>query len=578
MNHPILTEDSIWSIISNSKSKQISKLLKKVTKPHGPIRAMHLIDVFFSIQAGMAAGILNFCPEKLQEKYLHIAIFTHFPGFIELTESNWANAIKEFINTDANIQFDIIEIGSDYDFYDQFNDTDTWEIPDKSIKHNTKHYDILDNYFESPDFENPDIVFFLHQDSETFLTWVRDYRELIEDYLFDTSPSVIGMTTDQLDLEIHEVIVTAFLLGNFQPYLNTFNSSLSDFLIRPSILGRHLFHIDLDVENYTPPKIQQLRKNLERIHQLNILISEHNEMATFPHLIGQLIHDTDNTYIVGTNDVFMDYLTGKAYQITDYDGVTLFYDKGEPLFTPRNWTPPKIVQLDSPLKIIEFVNEKILNDIHNDENPDSHFNPATTSIDNKLNELFKDMHTAVVMKHIEWRNKYIGENGNLKQPIQSIEPWVRDCICIDTKEEQANANYAYHFSLNPFFQSVWNDNPAKIIEYLKNGANPNALDSAGLTPLHIAAFRNSTKAIEILIKHGSNINQLSKNGVTPFLYALRYHATEAQMLLHQFGADTHIQPPEMSDEMRDHIFSIIDSNIVDLFTKLDPNMAPWTKH
>lgn len=572
MNHPILTENSIWSIISNSKSKQIIKLLKNVTKAHGPIRAKHLIDVFFSFQAGMAAGILKFCPARLYQKNLRIAIFTNFTGFLSTPQSNWANAIKEFINTNANIQFDIVDIDREYEFYETFQDYKTWEIPDKSITPAKIYYFELDDYTESPD-----LIFILHQDSEKFLEWLQYYSELPSKSLFAKSPNVIGMATDQLDLEIAELFIKTTCIGAFDSYLNTFNTTVADHCLRPYFQGRYLYHIDLLSLNQDPTK-QQLSKLDMRCSQIMKLISEHNEMALFPHLIGQIIHDSDNTYIIGSNDIFLDYRTGVAYEIVDYDGISIIYHEDSPLFTPSRWKPPSLDKLDSPLKIVEFVYDKYFKDNSEDDIPDSLFNPTTPSMDNKLNEVFKDMHTAVVMKHIEWRNKYFGESGNLKQPIQSIEPWVRDCICIETKEDHANANYAYHFSLNPFFQSVWQDNPEKIIEYLNNGANPNALDSAGLTPLHIAAFRNSTKAIEILLQHGSNINQLSKNGVTPFLYALRYHAKEAQMLLHHFGADTHIQPPEMSDELRDHIFNILDSNIVDLFNKLNPNVSPWTKH
>ncbi|RUS82367.1 hypothetical protein EGW08_009882 [Elysia chlorotica] len=95
---------------------------------------------------------------------------------------------------------------------------------------------------------------------------------------------------------------------------------------------------------------------------------------------------------------------------------------------------------------------------------------------------------------------------------------------------QVNGQYLLHIAV-----SMCDD---RIIEsFLRNGADPNCIDSAGHTPLSIAVEENNIKVVPILVAGGGNINYVRQpQCVSPLSQAVMNNSLRMVKLLLHLGA------------------------------------------
>jgi ankyrin repeat protein len=78
---------------------------------------------------------------------------------------------------------------------------------------------------------------------------------------------------------------------------------------------------------------------------------------------------------------------------------------------------------------------------------------------------------------------------------------------------------------------------------LKQGVDPNALDTLGMTALTCAVMKNNTKVISILLSNGANVNGVEHTYLCkrPLGEAAEYNAVEAAQMLIDNGADLNLR-------------------------------------
>lgn len=65
-----------------------------------------------------------------------------------------------------------------------------------------------------------------------------------------------------------------------------------------------------------------------------------------------------------------------------------------------------------------------------------------------------------------------------------------------------------------------------LIEYLKEGGDPNLCDNDSESLLHVAVSHYRVSAINALITHGANVNSQTPNGLTPLHFACQLSASD----------------------------------------------------
>lgn len=74
--------------------------------------------------------------------------------------------------------------------------------------------------------------------------------------------------------------------------------------------------------------------------------------------------------------------------------------------------------------------------------------------------------------------------------------------------------------LYSFIQAFHDNNVAKVIELINNGADVNARDKYGRTPLMYAVDRGCIEICRVLIKAGADVNAWDASGITSLMIAI----------------------------------------------------------
>jgi len=80
-----------------------------------------------------------------------------------------------------------------------------------------------------------------------------------------------------------------------------------------------------------------------------------------------------------------------------------------------------------------------------------------------------------------------------------------------------------------------------VLKKLKEGADPNCVNSEGSTPLHLAAAWGHSSVVKNILKHGGNADNLGPSGWTPLHAACFFGHFETVRLLLKSGADTEVE-------------------------------------
>jgi ankyrin repeat protein len=99
------------------------------------------------------------------------------------------------------------------------------------------------------------------------------------------------------------------------------------------------------------------------------------------------------------------------------------------------------------------------------------------------------------------------------------------------------------------FQAVEQDQPLRIKDLVKSGADINAWNDYGETPLIVAAYGNKIKSAKILIANGANLNDMDEIGNTALIIASMYGHTEIAKLLVAAGADVNLASMDQSSPL-----------------------------
>ena len=131
-------------------------------------------------------------------------------------------------------------------------------------------------------------------------------------------------------------------------------------------------------------------------------------------------------------------------------------------------------------------------------------------------------------------------------------------------------NYVF-FSKN-IFDAVESLDYSYIIEYFKDGQDPNVLDHKGDNLMIIATNDNNKirpKMIKILIDNGVDVNFQDENMNTPLIYCSYYFEEKAMKMLIDAGADW----TQIDDDGNDFMYYVIKKNKKDFITWLVDNYS-----
>lgn len=89
-----------------------------------------------------------------------------------------------------------------------------------------------------------------------------------------------------------------------------------------------------------------------------------------------------------------------------------------------------------------------------------------------------------------------------------------------------------------FFRAVYDNNTAKISEFLNNGFDINAMNKNGETAVNVAIASGSYYVLQYLIDKGANLNSTSDTGISPLSQAIiEYNKQAIDILLNSKNVD-----------------------------------------
>lgn len=104
-------------------------------------------------------------------------------------------------------------------------------------------------------------------------------------------------------------------------------------------------------------------------------------------------------------------------------------------------------------------------------------------------------------------------------------------------DRKIDVNFRNEIGESALHIAVFNGRACMVLELLRLGANPNAVNNIGFTPLFVV---KDIEIVSILLKHGANINHQDNKGFTPLMQAIRKEEWEVFLYLLEMGADTTI--------------------------------------
>jgi ankyrin repeat protein len=120
------------------------------------------------------------------------------------------------------------------------------------------------------------------------------------------------------------------------------------------------------------------------------------------------------------------------------------------------------------------------------------------------------------------------ENGD----ETSVNTWIRD---------GCNPNEIDSYGYTPLLNASALGRQSAVEELIKAGANVNLAGPYGFTPLHAAAQNGHYEVVSILLKHGAHINAQNNDQDTALHLALRSHSIDVVYLLVKNGANSRIE-------------------------------------
>jgi len=111
--------------------------------------------------------------------------------------------------------------------------------------------------------------------------------------------------------------------------------------------------------------------------------------------------------------------------------------------------------------------------------------------------------------------------------VDGVKEWLR---------RGANVNAVTEYGWTPLYEAAENGHKAVAELLIAKGANVNAARENGSTPLHAAAGEGYKDVAELLIARGANINAKDKDGRTPLLLAANAGHEDIVELLRKHGA------------------------------------------
>ena len=133
----------------------------------------------------------------------------------------------------------------------------------------------------------------------------------------------------------------------------------------------------------------------------------------------------------------------------------------------------------------------------------------------------------------------ISENGEV---IKNAQVPTSDGEGIDViKSVQADKNIPAAANENDvavFFRAIYDNNTAKISEFLNNGFDINAMNKTGENAVNVAIASGSYNVLQFLIDNGANLNSTSDTGIPPLSQAiLEYNKQAIDILLNSKKID-----------------------------------------
>jgi len=103
--------------------------------------------------------------------------------------------------------------------------------------------------------------------------------------------------------------------------------------------------------------------------------------------------------------------------------------------------------------------------------------------------------------------------------MKRIAPGPLLLQCLGISLVVAWASVAMSASTTPLLEAVNTDDPTRVNQLLKEGADPNQPSESGILPLVLAAWKGSPEILELLIAHGADVHLEGVGGSTALVWA-----------------------------------------------------------
>mmetsp|Transcript_22776 Transcript_22776/g.32778 ORF Transcript_22776/g.32778 Transcript_22776/m.32778 type:complete len:263 (-) Transcript_22776:125-913(-) len=117
--------------------------------------------------------------------------------------------------------------------------------------------------------------------------------------------------------------------------------------------------------------------------------------------------------------------------------------------------------------------------------------------------------------------------------------------------------------------SIYCDNMDAFYLLLRNGADPNVVDTAGSTPLNTAVRYNRNCFARQLVLSGANIHQKNEKGVTALHYAAKRGSVELTRTLLKLGANPNEADNNMNTPLHTAANALVAAELIDGGASLD---------